>query len=261
MASPAKRSSMSADAVGIRCDTSAVIALRVPAELNDIMKLLPIDPSTDTFPMLVIAESELSADDIAPAVALYPMAPLVSPPNDSVKVPLVGMPVRVPTPNLTLDPVISTTLKGVEMFPVASRKYRLIALLSPLIKRGGAAGVKFVKLVASLRLVMSIKRSRAIYSGVLSTASHLPSGHRSVAMRSLAQVLHPHLRQRPVLFSAAASHSGQALQVASRLASASGGVVAKPARAKRCAALPNRVSIWARRSAMCGGSVMRLGRR
>jgi len=80
---------------------------------------------------------------------------------------------------------------------------------------------------------VSIKRSRAIYSGVLSTASHLPIGQRSVAMRSLAHVEHPHLRQRPVLFSAAASHSGQALQVASRVARASGGVVAKPLRAKR----------------------------
>jgi hypothetical protein len=120
------------------------------------MKLLPIEPSTDTFPMLVIAESELSADDIAPAVALNPMAPLVSPPNESVNVPLVGTPVRVPTPNFTLDPVISTTLNGVEMLPVASRKYRLIGPLSPFTKRGGADGVKFVKLVASLRFVMSM---------------------------------------------------------------------------------------------------------
>jgi len=241
VASPAKRSSMSADAVGIRCDTSAVIALRVPAELNDIMKLLPIDPSTETFPMLVIAESELSADEIAPAVALYPIAPLVSPPKERVNVPLVGTPVRVPTPNLTLDPVISTTLNGDAMLPVASRKYRLIALLSPLIKRGGAAGVKFVKLVASLRLVMSINRSRAIYSGVLSTASHFPSGHLSVAMRSFAHVEHPHLRQRPVELSAVASHSGQDRQMASRVVSASGGVVAKPARAKRCAAAVKRL--------------------
>ena len=58
-------------------------------------------------------------------------------------------------------------------------------------------------------------------------------------MRSFAQVLHPHLRQRPVLFSAVASHSGQARHVASLLASASGGVVAKPARAKQCADTPN----------------------
>jgi len=86
---------------------------------------------------------------------------------------------------------------------------------------------------------VSINRSRAIYSGVLSTASHLPRGHRSVAMRSFAHVEHPHLRQRPVAFKAVASHSGQARHVASRMASASGGVVAKPARAKRCAALPN----------------------
>ena len=230
---------MSADAVGIRCDTSAVIAERVPAELNDMMKLLPIDPSTDTFPMLVIAESELSADEIAPAVALYPMAPLVSPPNDRVNVPLVGTPVRVPTPNFTLDPVISTTLNGVEMLPVASRKYRLIGPLSPFTNRGGADGVKFVRLVASLRFVMSINRSRAIYLSVLSTAPHFPSGHFSVAMRNFAHVEHPHLRQRPVALSACASHSGQARQVASRVASAFGGVVAKPARAKLKAELPN----------------------
>jgi hypothetical protein len=190
------------------------------------MKLLPIDPSTDTFPMLVIAESELSADEIAPAVALYPMAPLVSPPNDRVNVPLVGTPVRVPTPNFTLDPVMSVTLNGVEMLPVASRKYRLIGPLSPFTNRGGADGVKFVRLVASLRFVMSIKRSRAIYSGVLSTAFHLPSGHLSVAMRSFAQVEHPHLRQRPVALSACASHSGQALQIVSRAASASGDKIA-----------------------------------
>jgi hypothetical protein len=81
-------------------------------------------------------------------------------------------------------------------------------------------------------LVVSIKRSRAIYSGVLSKASHLPIGHASVAMRNFAQVLHPHLRQRPVALSAVASHSGHARHVASRLASASGGVVAKPAREK-----------------------------
>jgi len=65
-----------------------------------------------------------------------------------------------------------------------------------------------------------------------SVASHLPRGQRSVAMRSFAHVEHPHLRQRPVLFKAAASHSGQARHVASRVASASGGVVAKPERAK-----------------------------
>ena len=47
-----------------------------------------------------------------------------------------------------------------------------------------------------------------------------------MAMRSFAQVEHPHLRQRPVALSAVASHSEQARQVASRVASASGGVVA-----------------------------------
>jgi hypothetical protein len=122
---------------------------------------------------------------------------------------------------------------------VASRKYKFIEPLSPFTKRGVVDGVKLVKLVANRRFVVSIKRSRAIYSGVLSTASHLPIGQRSVAMRSFAQVLHPHLRQRPVALSAVASHSGQALHVASRLARASGGVVAKPARAKLKAELPN----------------------
>lgn len=112
------------------------------------------------------------------------------------------------------------------ILPVASKKYRLIAPLSPLTKRGVVDGARLVKLVANRRLVVSIKRSRAIYSGVLSTASHLPSGHASVAMRSFAQVEHPHLRQRPVALSACASHSGHALHVASRVASASGGVVA-----------------------------------
>jgi len=63
----------------------------------------------------------------------------------------------------------------------------------------------------------------------------LPIGQRSVAMRSFAHVEHPHLRQRPVLFSAAASHSGHARHVASLVASASGGVVAKPERAKPAA--------------------------
>ena len=70
-------------------------------------------------------------------------------------------------------------------------------------------------------------------------ASHLPRGQRSVAMRSFAQVEHPHLRHRPVALRAAASHSGQALHVDSRLARISGGVVEKPARAKRCADTPN----------------------
>jgi len=138
------------------------------------------------------------------------------------------------------------------MLPVDSRKYKLIAPLSPFTKRCVVAGARLVKLVASLRFVVSIKRSRAIYSGVLSTACHLPSGHLSVAMRSFAHVEHPHLRQRPVALSACASHSGQARHVASRVASASGGVVAKPARAKRCAALPKRASIWARRCRISG---------
>ncbi len=62
---------------------------------------------------------------------------------------------------------------------------------------------------------------------------HFPSGQASVAMRSFAQVLQPHFRQRPVAFSAAESHSGHARQVASRVERISGGVVAKRARAKR----------------------------
>ena len=142
------------------------------------------------------------------------------------------------------------TLNGADTLFVASRKYKLIEPLSPFTNRGVVDGVKLVKLVANRRFVVSMKRSRAIYSGVLSTASHFPSGQRSVAILSFAQVEHPHLRQRPVAFKAAASHSGQARQVASRVASASGGVVAKPERAKRCAAWPNRASIWARRASI-----------
>ena len=99
-----------------------MIADRVPAELNEMTKLVAIVPSTLTLPALVMAESELSADEIAPAVALNPMAPLVSPPKERVNVPLAGMPVLVPTPNLTVVPVISITLKGADTLPVASRK-------------------------------------------------------------------------------------------------------------------------------------------
>ena len=111
--------------------------------------------------------------------------------------------------------------------------------LSPLIKRGAVAGARLVRLVASLRFVMSINRSRAIYLSVLSTASHFPIGHRSVAILSFAHVLHPHLRQRPVLFKAAAFHSGQALQMSCRVARASGGVDAKQDEANLNAELPN----------------------
>ena len=68
-------------------------------------KLVAIVPSTDTDPAAVIVESELRADEIAPAVALYPIAPLVWPPNDSVNVPDAGVPVRLPTPNFTSVPV------------------------------------------------------------------------------------------------------------------------------------------------------------
>ena len=83
-------------------------------------------------------------------------------------------------------------------------------------------------------------------------------------MRSFAQVLHPHLRQRPVLLSAVESHSGQARQVASRVASASGGVVWKPELAKRPVACMTR-NISSRRARIrsgilariCGGRVMK----
>jgi hypothetical protein len=77
----------------------------VPAELNETTKLVAIVPSTDTFPAAVIVDSELSADEIAPAVALYAIAPLVWPPKESVNVPDAGVPVRLPTPNFTLVPV------------------------------------------------------------------------------------------------------------------------------------------------------------
>ena len=106
--------------------------------------------------MLVMAESELSADEIAPAVAEKPIAPLVSPPNESVNVPLLGVPVRVPTPNLTDVPVISRTVNGDVISPVACKKYKLICPVSPFTKEGKSAGNKLVKLCASLRLVMSM---------------------------------------------------------------------------------------------------------
>lgn len=56
-------------------------------------------------------------------------------------------------------------------------------------------------------------------------------GQDSDAMRSFAQVEQAHLRHRPVALSAAASHSGQARQISSRVASVSGGVAANPAAA------------------------------
>ena len=88
-------------------------------------------------------------------------------------------------------------------------------------------------------------------------APHLPSGQRSVAMRSFAQVLQPHFRQRPVAFSAAASHSGQALQVASRAARASGGVVVKPELAKCPAAfMAERIISRKRGVSVSDGSVI-----
>jgi hypothetical protein len=71
--------------------------------------------------------------------------------------------------------------------------------------------------------------------------SHLPSGQRSVDMRSFAQVEHLHIRQRPVPFSEAASHSRHARQAASRAARISGGVAWKPEDANRDTAPEN---VW-----------------
>jgi len=88
------------------------------------------------------------------------------------------------------------------------------------------------------------------------TAFHFPSGQASVAMRSLAHVEHPHFLQRPVPFSAPASHSGQARHVASRVARISGGVVAKPARAKRVTALATDCACSVFLEKNVGGSIM-----
>jgi len=77
----------------------------VPAELNETTKLVAIVPSTDTDPAAVIVDSELRADEIAPAVALYAIAPLVCAPKERVNVPDAGTPVRLPTPNFTSVPV------------------------------------------------------------------------------------------------------------------------------------------------------------
>jgi hypothetical protein len=73
---------------------------------------------------------------------------------------------------------------------------------------------------------------------VVETAFHLPSGQDSVAILNFAHVEQPHLRHLPVPPSAAASHSGQARQVASRAARISGGVVVKPERANLVNAMP-----------------------
>jgi hypothetical protein len=96
---------MSAVVVGINLAKLPVIALCVPALLKETTKFVAIVPSTLTDPAAVIVESELSADDIAPAVALNPIAPLVWPPKERVNVPDAGAPVRLPTPNFTLVPV------------------------------------------------------------------------------------------------------------------------------------------------------------
>jgi hypothetical protein len=78
-------------------------------------------------------------------------------------------------------------------------------------------------------------------AGYLSVAvklSHLPIGQRSVAILNLAHVEHPHIRQRPVPFSTAASHSRHVRQVYSRVAMISGGVGVNPDFAKRATAAP-----------------------
>ena len=161
-------------------------------------------------------------------------------------------------PSLTLVVERSTTVNGALMTPPDSKKYRLNVPLSPFVNTGGAAGERFVSLAASRLFVRSINKSRAIVLcwWVCQIDCHFPSGHSSVAMRSFAQVLHLHIRQRPVPLSACASHSGQARHVASRAASASGGVTGAPWRKNRPAAWPKRASIWARRETMCGGRVM-----
>jgi len=53
--------------------------------------LVAIVPSTLTDPAAVMVERELSADEIAPAVALNPIAPLVWPPKESVNVPMLAL--------------------------------------------------------------------------------------------------------------------------------------------------------------------------
>jgi hypothetical protein len=59
-------------------------------------------------------------------------------------------------------------------------------------------------------------------------------------MRSFAHVEHPHLRQRPVALSACASHSGQALHVASRSARISAFIVGNPFKINLDVEFPNR---------------------
>jgi hypothetical protein len=96
---------MRAVVVGMRRAKLPVIAPCVPALLKETTKFVAIVPSTLTDPAAVIVESELSADEIAPAVALNPIAPLVCAPKDNVNVPDAGTPVRLPTPNFTSVPV------------------------------------------------------------------------------------------------------------------------------------------------------------
>jgi hypothetical protein len=59
------------------------------------------------------------------------------------------------------------------------------------------------------------KKLRAFY-GVAEKARHFPIGQFSVAMRSFAQVEHPHFMQRPVLPSAFLFQNSQPLQMSSR---------------------------------------------
>jgi hypothetical protein len=64
--------------------------------------------------------------------------------------------------------------------------------------------------------------------GDVKCAPHLPIGHRSVAMRNLAQVEQPHFSHLPVPLSAAECHHSQARQIDFRSAKISGDAVLNP---------------------------------
>jgi hypothetical protein len=64
--------------------------------------------------------------------------------------------------------------------------------------------------------------------GGSSTVYHLPIGHFSVAIRSLAWVEHPHFLQRPVFRNADGSHRSQLLQMSSLSFNTSGSVNTNP---------------------------------
>jgi hypothetical protein len=65
-------------------------------------------------------------------------------------------------PSFTLVELLSTTSKGRLMTPVASKKYKLKAPLSPLVKFANPTGAELVSLATSRLLVKSMKRSRAM---------------------------------------------------------------------------------------------------